>query len=247
MDDLSWIGLSPWELQLIQNVQLYLWVSMLLEICNQTGTHILLQYLQMPEFSQLIHHIYPHTGSTLKWPIQMLLTKGMEAVAQTHKSAVLPDRNDQIIATPQSMDIRQILTQLEMGLVHQYPHKTSCTNKIKLNGTNIHLSWCKGPMHSTPWHQTKLTSTYLTCNPSYTHQHSNGHPDWPTGCTNPLPNQQSDAITSTPNTPMTSYPIISMGFQIMGPHPSPNLDPWPLPTPQHWQTDHKIQQHHNEP
>jgi len=24
---------------------------------------------------------------------------------------------------------------------------------------------------------------------------------------------------------MTSYPIISVGFQIMGPHPSPNLDP----------------------
>ena len=78
---------------------------MLLEICNQTGTHILLQYLQMPEFSRLIHHIYPHSGSTLKWPTNATRTQGMEAVAQNHNSAILPDRNDHV-ATTRSMDIR---------------------------------------------------------------------------------------------------------------------------------------------
>jgi len=111
-----------------------------------------------------------------------------------------------------------------MGLVHQYPNKPAVPTKSKsmeqiftyCDAKDLRTLLC----NTRPWRQ--LTYTH---NPSFTHQHSNGHLDWPIGCTNSLPNQQPNAINSTPNTPTTSYPIILMGIQITGPHPSPNLDP----------------------
>ena len=73
MDDISQIGLPTRELKLIQNIQLYLQVTILLsKICNQAGTHILQQYLQMPDLDSPLNQAYLHLGSTLKWLIQTI-------------------------------------------------------------------------------------------------------------------------------------------------------------------------------
>jgi len=84
MDDISKLNLRAQDLQLIQNVRLYLRVTILSEICNHKGTHLLQQYLHPPNLETPFHNIYPHPGSTLKWPTQPL--PGPKAWKLWHKT-----------------------------------------------------------------------------------------------------------------------------------------------------------------
>jgi len=72
MDDISQLQISHRELQLLNNVCMYLRVTTLSELSNQTGTHVLQQYLTSPDLDSNYSQIYPHPGSTLSWPTQTL-------------------------------------------------------------------------------------------------------------------------------------------------------------------------------
>jgi len=65
MEDISTCNLSTRELQLIHNIRVYLWVTMLSKIGNHSSTHILQQFLHMPAISKPFNHTYLHIGSTL--------------------------------------------------------------------------------------------------------------------------------------------------------------------------------------
>jgi len=72
MEEFIQCNLTTRELQLINNVRLYLRVTTLSEISNHSGTHVLQQYMQYPNLETPFQHTYPHVGSTLKWPTQLL-------------------------------------------------------------------------------------------------------------------------------------------------------------------------------
>jgi len=75
--------LNPQALQLINNI-LFLQVTTLSELSNQTGMQVLQQYLQSPNLNSIFPQIYPHPGSTLRWPTQTL--PGPKAWKVWHKT-----------------------------------------------------------------------------------------------------------------------------------------------------------------